>query len=125
MEQKFIQLFLIACIVLLQISISYAREIVIVEKGKSDAKILVSSQAGNFEKLAASDLAKYIEKMTGVRIEIINSEPQITDLLARKDIPIFIIGTLALKENPQLQKRLDTVKKKKPVLRADAIAIKT
>ncbi len=118
MEQKLIQVFLIACFVLL--NFSYSREIVIVDKGKSDTRILISPQASNFERLAASDLAKYIEKMTGVKIEIINSEPQITDTLTRKDIPIFIIGNLALKENPQLQKKLETVKKKNPVLRADA-----
>lgn len=125
MEHKFIQLLIIASFVFFQVSITYSREIVIFEKGKSNAKILVSPQAENFERLAATDLIKYIEKMTGAKIEIISTEPQITKTLARKDIPLFVIGSLALKENPQLEKKLESVKKKNPVLRADAIVIKT
>ncbi|HPC29765.1 MAG TPA: DUF4838 domain-containing protein, partial [bacterium] len=125
MEQKYFQLMLIAGLFLLQVSLCQSKALVIVDKGKTDAKVLISAQAGNFERLAAEDLAVYIEKMTGARPEIINTEQEISKALTRKDIPLFIIGSLALKENPQLQKKIDAVKKKNPVLRADAIVIKT
>jgi len=125
MEQKFVHLAFVLAAILLQVSFIYSKEIVIVENGQSNAKILVSANAGNFERLAAGDLAEYIEKMAGAKIEIISTEQKITSELARKDIPLFVIGSLALKENPQLQNKLDAVRKKKPVLRADAIVIKT
>ncbi|MCX7706176.1 MAG: DUF4838 domain-containing protein [bacterium] len=125
MEQKFFHVIVVICFIFLQASICYSKEIVIVEKGKTNAKILISPQAGNFERLAGEDLAKYIEKMTGVKPEIINTEQEILQALSKKDIPLFITGSLALKENAQLLKKLDTVKKKSPVLRADAIVIKT
>lgn len=125
MEQKIFQVSLFLSFILLQISLGYAKGIVIVEKGKSNAKILISPQSSNFEKIAAQDLAGYIDKMTGAKIEIISTEQEISSLLLRKDIPLFVIGRVALKENPQLQEKLDAVKKKNPVLRADAIVIKT
>lgn len=125
MEQRIVQFVLMVCFILMQVSITYSKGIIIAEKGKTAAKILVSQQAGNFEKLAAEDLAKYIERMTGAKPEIISSQQEISTALLRKDIPVFIIGTLAIKENPQLQLKLDAVKKKNPVLRADAIVIKT
>lgn len=124
MEQKIFQFIFLCCFFLCALN-SYAKQIVIVEKGKTSAKILILPQSGNFEKLAAEDLAKYIEKMTGAKPEIISTDEQIKQFLSRKDIPLFIIGSLALKENPQLQKKLESVKKKNPVLRADAIVIKT
>ncbi|HPP08759.1 MAG TPA: DUF4838 domain-containing protein [bacterium] len=124
MEEKFVMMGLILGLMLLA-SVSYSKEIVIVDKGKTEAKILISWQASNFEKIAAGDLAKYIEKMTGAKVEIISSQQELEASLKRKDIPLFIIGSLAIKENPQLQKKIDAVKKKKPILRADAIVIKT
>ncbi|MGC8805453.1 MAG: hypothetical protein ACP5QD_05935, partial [Candidatus Ratteibacteria bacterium] len=124
MEQKLFILGLILGLMFL-VSVSYSKEIVIVDRGKTEAKILISWQASNFEKIAAEDLAKYIEKMTATRPEIISSQQELEAILKRKDMPLFIIGSLAIKENPQLQKKLDAVKKKNPVLRADAIVIKT
>jgi len=116
---------LIAGLFLFQVSLCQSKALVIVDNGKTNAKVLVSAQAGNFERIAAEDLVTYIEKMTGAKPEIINTEQEISKTLTRKDIPLFIIGSLALKENPQLQKKIDAVKKKNPVLRADAIVIKT
>ncbi len=124
MEQKFVLAALMLSLMFV-VSSLYSKEIIVVDRGKTEAKIVISWQASNFEKIAAEDLAKYIEKMTGARPEVISSQQEVETCLKRKDIPLFIIGSLAIKENPQLEKKLDAVKKKNPVLRADAIVIKT
>jgi len=110
--------------VLLQVSCN-GKEIVIVENGKTDAKILVSGSASNMENLAAQDLSRFIEMMTKVKVPVVNNEEQIISALKEKNKPVFIIGSLAIKEKPDLQKKIESVKKKNFVLRADAITIKT
>ena len=44
--------------------------LVIVDHGKSDALIVLSPEAGRFERQAAEDLAKYIKVMAGASIPI-------------------------------------------------------
>ncbi len=78
MEQKIVQIMFVLGLVLLQVSISQSKGIVVAEKGRTSAKILISSVAANSEKIAAEDLAKYIEKMTGAKPEIISTEQEIS-----------------------------------------------
>lgn len=99
-------------------------ELVIAENGATGAKILISPSAGNDEKNAGNDLAKYIGMMTGATPVVISNEEDLKTAIAEEIKPVIIIGSLALKENPGLGKRLAEVAKKNPVLRADAIALK-
>lgn len=102
-----------------------AGEMTIAEKGKTEARILIAPRASPMERTAAEDLATYVHKMTGVRPAVIQNEPELRETLTRKDIPLLIIGSLALSENPNLHDTLERVKKKNPILRADAIVLKT
>src|SRR5208282_493311 len=47
-----------------------SNSLLIVNRGKTDATIVLSPEAGRFEHQAAEDLAKYIEVMTGVSLPI-------------------------------------------------------
>lgn len=105
--------------------VAQAQKMVIAEKGRTEARILIASQASPMERTAAQDLAAYIHRMTGAKPDIIQGEQGIQQWLARKDVPLFIIGSLALSENPALLDALERVKKKNPILRADAIVLKT
>ncbi len=88
-----------------------AQNLILVEQGQARSYVLVSREAGEWEKKAASDLAQVIGKMTGAVIPVVNDR--------QTGVPI-VIGSLAL---PRLQAQLQQVKKKNPVLRADAIAL--
>ena len=97
--------------------------LMIAKNGKSDAMIVVSPEAGKEEKLAAQDLAKYIEMMTGATVKIVNTPEKIAQALKSKH-PLLIIGEEALRIDPSLKKRLKRVQKHKKVLRSDAIVLK-
>lgn len=120
-----LQAVIVIGVVLTQARGMEAEEIVIAEKGRTEARILIAPQASSMERTAAVDLATYIHKMTSARPAVIQDELGLREALARKDIPLFIIGALALSENPSLYDTLERVKKRNPILRADAIALKT
>lgn len=104
-------------------SASYADDLIIAKDGKTSAQIVVSVNAGKWEAQAATDLQKYIAMMTGAKPELANTEKDVEAALHTKT-PIFVVGQLALKAQPSLQKELDRLKKKDPLVRADAIAVK-
>ena len=79
--------------------------------GQPRAYILVRSDGGEWEKRAAQDLASTVAKMTGASLPIRSSK--------QAGVPI-VVGQLAL---PRLAGALQSVAKKNPVLRADAIAL--
>lgn len=93
-----------------------AADLVIARDGKTTASIVVSQDAGTWEKRAAVDLAKYIEMMSGAK-------PNITSAAAG-DGPFLVIGRAALKSEPSLGVMLAKVAKKNPTVRADAIALR-
>ena len=82
--------------------------------GSLACQICIRAQAGPWETRAAQDLASYIQKITGQR-------PQISNTTSPDSVNL-ILGELALQKDRGLRRRLDEVKKKNPVLRADAIA---
>lgn len=102
-----------------------AEEMLIAQHGKTEALILVAPDASEMENIAARDLATYIYKMTGAKPKVVRDEQEVQASLNRKDIPLFVIGSLALSEKPALRNELDRVKKKNPILRADAIVLRT
>ena len=122
--------------------VGFARErgLIIADKGASDAIIVVSPDAGvekqvkqgrrmrkvierRWEKQAATDLAKYIELMSGARPKLATTPEEVAAALRSKG-PVFILGEEALKAEPSLRKDLAKASKQEPVLRADAIVLK-
>jgi hypothetical protein len=93
---------------------------VIVQDGKALASIVISSDAGEMEKLAASDLAKYIEMMSGTRPSQVTWTPG----TALPSGPAIVIGKAALAADRSLQSALDRAAKKNPLTHADAIALR-
>lgn len=92
-----------------------AGELVIADGGKSDATIVVSAQAGVWEKRAATDLALYIERLSGAKVPVAQ---------APGGGPAILIGGAALAAEPALKDALAKVAKKEPVLRAEAIVLR-
>ena len=93
----------------------FAADLIVVKDGKSDAKIVVSPDAGKWEKQAGDDLQKYIEMMSGAKLTVSTDAGNGTQI---------IIGQAALKVQPKLQSDLNRVAKKDPTQRADAIVVR-
>jgi hypothetical protein len=98
-------------------------DLVIVQNGATTAQVVVAPDAGKWEKQAATDLVKYIEMMSGANPALDDTAETVAAALNAKT-PLLIVGQAAIKADPSLQAALDKVKKKDPVLRADAIAVK-
>ncbi len=98
-------------------------DLVIAQGGKTSAQIVVSPQAGIWEKRAATDLQKYIEMMSGAKPALADTREAIAQALHLKT-PLVIVGQEAVRAQPSLQGALDKVKKKNPFVRADAIVVR-
>src|SRR5262245_53857732 len=70
-------------------------ELVIAKDKASDAVIVRSPGAANYERRAAEDLAKYIEMMTGARLRVAETRDAIEVALSSSR-PVIIIGEQAL-----------------------------
>ena len=88
-----------------------AQPLTLVENGQPRAYILVRSDGGEWEKRAAQDLAGTVAKMTGAALPVVHQK--------QAGYPI-VVGQLAV---PRMAGDLQSVAKKNPVLRADAIAL--
>jgi hypothetical protein len=82
---------------------SLADNLIIAQNGKTAAQIVVSPEAGQWEKQAATDLQKYIGMMTGAQPALVNSPEGIAAALHAK-APVFLVGREALKADPSLSK---------------------
>lgn len=91
----------------------------IADGGKTQAVVVVNADAGPWEKRAAEDLVKYIERMSGAKPALAN--PVVDD---NSKAPLLIVGAAALKADPTLAQALAKAAKKEPVLRGDAIALR-
>ena len=100
-----------------------AKDLVIAHGGASAAAIVVAADAGQWEKAAAGDLAKYIERMSGAKVPIA-STPEAIAAALKAAAPVFIVGQEALKADASLKNALAAVAKKKPVVRADAVVVR-
>lgn len=94
--------------------------LVIARDGTAVASIVVSAEAGELEKVAATDLAKYIEMMSGARPILLTVAPG----EALPSGPAILIGKAALAADPSLQRALDGAAKKNPLTHADAIGLR-
>ena len=99
------------------------RDVVICDQGQSVAVVVVSPSAGPWEKKGALDLVKYIELMSGAKVELATNATAIQTALQSQG-PLLLVGEEALKADTSLRGRLAKVSKANPILRADAIVIK-
>ncbi len=97
--------------------------LVIADKGKTSAVVVISPKAGTWEKRAAEDLVHFIGLMTGAKPALANTEAAAANAL-RGNAPTLVVGSAALAVEPSLRQALDKVAKKDPVLRADAIVLR-
>ena len=98
-------------------------DLVVAQNGSSSARIVVAGDAGPWEKQAATDLAKFVHRMSGAEMRLASSPDEIKAALSNS-APVFVVGSEAIKEEPSLQAALSRVAKKNPVVRADAIVVK-
>jgi hypothetical protein len=99
------------------------RDLVIADRGKTTAVVVLSPKAGMWEKRAADDLVHYTELMTGARPALANTDDAVAAAL-KGSTPALIVGSAALVAEPSLRQSLDRVAKKDPVLRADAVVVR-
>ncbi len=98
-------------------------DLVIADRGKTQAIIVVSPKAGPWEKRAAADLAHFIGLMSGARPEVAATAEAAAAAL-KPGKPVLVVGSAALQAEPALRQALARVAKKEPVLRADAIVLR-
>jgi len=102
---------------------SGARDLVIADAGRTEAVVAVSPEAPGWERAAAEDLVRYIELMSGARPALADTRVAI-DTALKGSGPVLLVGSEALNARRQpLERALASVVKKKPFLRADAIAV--
>jgi hypothetical protein len=118
-------------------------ELVVAAKGKTEAVVVVSPEAGlpeskdqdggvvrgldaggkwNHQWLAAADLVKYIEMMTGAKPRLAATRAEIDAALKGKS-PVILVGEEALRAKPDLAQRIRGAAKPNPLLAADAIGL--
>jgi hypothetical protein len=93
-------------------------DLVIATGGKTTAVVVVSPDAGTNEKLAATDLVKYIEMLSGAKPALAETADAITTALQSTG-PVILVGTAALAADASLQPMLEKSLKPNPTLRAD------
>lgn len=70
------QIFALSCILLIYLILGCSTETNLIEDGKSDYQIFVSSNASIPEQLAAKELQLYLEKITGVKLPVTHQKPE-------------------------------------------------
>ena len=100
-----------------------AKDLVIAAGGKSEATVAVAPDAGEWEKRAAADLVRCIEKMSGAAPKLASTAESVAAALGGQG-PVILVGRAALEAEPSLREALAKVAKRNPVLRADAIVLK-
>lgn len=96
--------------------------LVIVTDGQTRAVIVVSPAAGASEKLAASELAKYIGQMSGATPQVANTREAI-DAALKGTAPVLLVGQEALAAKPDWAARVRAAARPNPILGADAIGL--
>lgn len=89
---------------------------IIADRGVAFATIVVDANAGLWERRAAEDLAEYVHRITGVRLQAATA--------AAAEGPLIVVGRAALRTNPSLAAKLQRIAKSNPVVQADAIIVR-
>ncbi len=100
-----------------------ADELVIAQGGASGTTLIVAAGAGRWEKQAAGDLQKYIERMSGAKIAVADQPDTIASALKAAG-SLIVLGQAAVEVEPSLKNALAAVAKKNPTVRADAVAVR-
>lgn len=104
-------------------SASRPADLIIAASGQTRATVVVSANAGPWEKRAAQDLVRYIHLMTHARPALVE-EGEASRQALRGAGPVLVVGQAALAMAPDLRAELKRVAKPRPVLRADAIVLR-
>src|SRR5687767_6382827 len=80
---------------------SGADDLSIAAGGRTSAVVVVSPTAGTWEKRAATDLVTYIERMSGAKPSLADTQPAI-DAALKQPGPQFFVGSIALDQQPAL-----------------------
>lgn len=100
-----------------------SHDLTIADAGRTEAVVVVAPDAKKWERRAAEDLVHYIDLMSGARPMLATNRAAI-DAVLKGEAPVLLVGSEALNARRHaLEKALNAVAKKNPVLRADAIAI--
>ncbi len=102
---------------------SGAADLVLADGGRTEAIVVVSPKAGPWEKRAATDLAKYVGKISGATPKIADTDEAVAIAL-KAATPVLVVGEAALEAKPALRAALAKVAKPNPLLRADAVVVK-
>lgn len=102
---------------------SGASDLIVADGGNSAAMVVVSPNAGEWEKRAAADLAKYIEMISGAKPALADTAEAVQAAMAAQG-PLLIVGQQALEADPSLREALAKVAKPNPLLRSDAIVVR-
>ncbi|HEX5184351.1 MAG TPA: DUF4838 domain-containing protein [Allosphingosinicella sp.] len=90
--------------------------LILVRQGIASVSIVAAAAPGSWERRAGEDLARVIEAMTGARPAIVGEAPRGT--------PAILVGSAALAADPSLAEALARVRKPRPLVQADAIAVR-
>lgn len=88
----------------------------ILNDGEVCAPVVVSANAGRWEREAADDLAKFMGRMTGLRPQVLHQLPI--------GAPAIVVGSAAIAADPALEQVLASVTKPNPVAQSDAILVR-
>ncbi len=100
-----------------------ADDLIIAQGGATGTTLIVAAGAGRWEKQAAGDLQKYIERMSGAKVAIADQPDTIVAALKAAG-PLIVVGQAAIEAEPSLKSALAAVAKKNPTVRADAVAVR-
>lgn len=84
-------------------------------------RVVIASDASQFERSAATELQKYIRLMTGAQTTLLTGPDEDASVVGLE--PVIVIGSEALRRRPSLRDRLAGVIASKPFLRADGIVL--
>ena len=98
-------------------------DLLIADASGSKAIVVVAPTAGKWEKQAATDLVKYIERMTGAKPALADTAEAVAAAL-KATAPALIVGEEALKADNSLKAALAKAAKPSPTLRADAFVVR-
>ncbi len=108
----------VGAIGLLAVGAARGADLILADAGAT--KTIVAATAES--EVAAADLVKYIEMMTGAKPRLANTREAIDAALEGKD-PVILVGEEALKARPDFAARVKAAAKKNPMLMADAIGL--
>lgn len=101
-------------------AVGASNPLVIVQDGRPLASVVLAGDASPAERVAAAELVKYVELMSGAQLPLV-IVPSGTRVLPS---PAILLGKVALRRSPELAVRLEAAARKSAIGTADAIALR-